>query len=91
MDETLQKKEETLRKEEMTADNQNKENKEYRDLSEKIAAMNKLKELGILLGQVVEQMQSVSTYDQRWVSIGKTHLQEGIMALVRGIAQPATF
>lgn len=29
--------------------------------------------------------------DQRWVSIGATHLQEGFMALTRGIAQPTTF
>lgn len=29
--------------------------------------------------------------DQRWVSIGATHLQEGFMALTRGIAQPSTF
>ena len=29
--------------------------------------------------------------DQRWVSIGATHLQEGWMAVIRGIAQPTTF
>lgn len=29
--------------------------------------------------------------DQRWVSIGATHLQQGFMAAVRGIAQPSTF
>lgn len=32
-----------------------------------------------------------STIDQRWVSIGATHLQEGWMAIVRGIAQPSNF
>lgn len=32
-----------------------------------------------------------TTIDQRWVSIGATHLQEGWMAIVRGIAQPSTF
>lgn len=31
------------------------------------------------------------TIDQRWVSIGATQLQQGFMALVRGIAQPTTF
>lgn len=35
-----------------------------------------------------EQPMSV---DQRWISIGTTHLQEGFMALTRGIAQPSTF
>lgn len=29
--------------------------------------------------------------DQRWVSIGATHLQEGFMALNRAVAQPSTF
>lgn len=29
--------------------------------------------------------------DQRWVSIGATHIQEGFMAVIRGIAQPTTF
>lgn len=29
--------------------------------------------------------------EQRWISIGATHLQEGFMALTRGIAQPTTF
>lgn len=28
---------------------------------------------------------------QRWLSIGKTNVQTGIMALVRAIAQPTTF
>jgi hypothetical protein len=29
--------------------------------------------------------------DQRWVSIGATELQQGFMAVIRGIAQPTTF
>ena len=29
--------------------------------------------------------------DQRWVSIGSTQLQQGFMAVIRGIAQPSTF
>lgn len=32
-----------------------------------------------------------STLDQRWVSIGATQLQQGFMAVIRGIAQPTTF
>lgn len=31
------------------------------------------------------------TIDQRWVSIGATDLQTGLMALTRGVAQPTTF
>lgn len=29
--------------------------------------------------------------DQRWISIGATELQQGFMAVIRGIAQPTTF
>lgn len=29
--------------------------------------------------------------DQRWVGIGKTHLQQGFMALVRSVAKPNSF
>ena len=31
------------------------------------------------------------TLDQRWVAIGTTDLQTGLMALVRAAAQPTTF
>lgn len=29
--------------------------------------------------------------DHRWISIGATQLQQGFMAVIRGIAQPSTF
>lgn len=32
-----------------------------------------------------------TTIDHRWVSIGATQLQQGWMAVIRGIAQPSTF
>jgi len=32
-----------------------------------------------------------STVDQRWVSLGTTDLQTGLMALTRAVAQPTTF
>lgn len=32
-----------------------------------------------------------TTVDQRWISIGATDLQTGLMALTRGVAQPTTF
>lgn len=31
------------------------------------------------------------TLDQRWVSIGATSIQQGFMAVIRGIAQPTSF
>lgn len=72
-------------------DNQHKLIKGYRDLSvDEIAAMNKVKEAGIVLGAIVDELREMQV-DQRWVSIGETALQTGIMALVRSIAQPSTF
>lgn len=34
---------------------------------------------------------AVLALDQRWISIGATQLQQGFMAVIRGIAQPTTF
>jgi hypothetical protein len=36
-------------------------------------------------------MQCDSGLDQRWVNIGKTDLQKGLMALTRAVAQPEFF
>ena len=35
--------------------------------------------------------ESMRSLDQRWISIGATQLQQGFMAVIRGIAQPTTF
>lgn len=66
--------------------------KGYRDLSqEEINAMNNIKALGEEVGNLVEELQTITDIDQRWVAIGKTDLQKGIMSLVRSVAQPTTF
>ncbi len=73
-------------------DNQHKKITGYRDLSaQEIAAMNQLKEIGEMLGDAVAGLQNTPGIDQRWVAIGKTDLQTGIMALIRSVAQPTTF
>lgn len=73
-------------------DNQHKHIKGYRDLTEaEIALMNRIKEYGEQLGTLVESMKSMPGLDQRWVSIGQTDLQRGVMALVRAVARPTTF
>jgi len=74
-------------------ENQHKHIKGYRDLSaEEIALMNEIKAKGEELGALVSKMRVMSsTVDPRWVSIGATDLQKGIMALVRAVAQPTTF
>lgn len=64
----------------------------YRQLNETEAAlMNTIKRKGVELGELVAQLRGTSDLDQRWVSIGATDLQTGLMALVRAVAQPTTF
>lgn len=74
-------------------DNQHKQIKGYRDLSQnEIDAMNRGKELAILVGAWIDELQAQGTVlDQRAVALGKTNLQQGFMWAIRGIAQPSTF
>ncbi len=41
--------------------------------------------------QLAEQERLLKANPHRWVSIGKTHLQQGLMALTRSVAQPTFF
>ncbi len=64
--------------------------KGYRDLSEKeIAMMNKIKEKGAELGDLIVQLEPFA--DHRWLAIGRTEIQQGLMALTRSIAKPDFF
>lgn len=79
-------------------DNQHQKIKGYRDLSEdEIALMNEAKELAEKVGKFIDDLSVVHAQtgshaiDMRWVSIGKTQLQQGFMAVIRSIAQPTTF
>ena len=74
-------------------ENQHRKIKGYRELSqEEIDLMNEVKELGIKAGEVVKKLQSTEPLpDPRWVNIGKTDLQKGLMALTRSIAKPDFF
>lgn len=73
-------------------DNQHRQIKGYRELSQtEIDQMNAVKELGIQLGGLIEDMRANKEFDQRWVSIGATDLQTGLMALTRAIAKPTLF
>lgn len=73
-------------------ENQHRAIKGYRELSEQeIALMNKAKETGEELGNLIATLKQMPEIDQRWVSIAQTDLQKGTMALVRSIAQPTSF
>lgn len=64
----------------------------YRPLSvDEIEAINEIKTIGIELGEVIKKFKATPGLDQRWVSIGATDLQTGLMALTRAIAQPTIF
>jgi hypothetical protein len=66
----------------------------YRQLSEaEVALMNEGKALAEQCGAFIEKLRVESRFglDQRWISIGATQLQQGFMAVIRGIAQPSTF
>lgn len=63
-----------------------------RQLTEADAAlMNEVKAHGVALGDLVERLRTNQAVDQRWVSVGATNLQQGLMALARSIARPTTF
>lgn len=52
---------------------------------------HEIKTKGAEIGELVAKLRATEGLDQRWVSIGATDLQTGLMALTRGVAQPATF
>lgn len=73
-------------------DNQHKQIKGYRDLSqEEIDLMNESKSLAVQVGELVAKIQATPLTDKRWASIGQTDLQKGFMSLIRAVAQPTTF
>jgi len=84
-------------------DNQHREIKGYRELSrEEIDLMNEVKEEGVRLQALVRKVEShvsaniaeghaADTNPNRWVSIGRTDLQTGLMALTRAVAKPTFF
>ena len=73
-------------------DNQHKQIKGYRDLSqEEIDAMNKSKALANQVGDFIQELEKNGYVDKRWLAIAKTDLQKAFMALTRSIAKPSTF
>ena len=72
--------------------NQHRKISGYRELSQaEIDLMNKIKAKGVELGELIAELRSADGLDQRWISIGATDLQTGLMAITRGVAQPTTF
>jgi hypothetical protein len=80
-------------------ENQHRQITGYRELGVKeIALMNEIKAQGEALQHLVFRLRNMSLdeingcpVDLRWVSIGATDLQTGLMALTRSVAQQTTF
>lgn len=72
--------------------NQHRKIKGYRELSQtEIDLMNEVKLKGKELGELVAKLAANTELDQRWVAVGATNLQQGLMALTRSVAQPDFF
>ncbi len=64
----------------------------YRTLTtEEIALINSIKEIGKTIGVLVDQLEAMESTDKRWLEIGKTGLQQGMMAITRSVAKPTAF
>ncbi len=73
-------------------DNQHRQIKGYSELSqEQIDLMNAIKVKGAEVGSLVAKLESMSGPDARWLSIGKTDLQKGFMAITRSVSKPGFF
>lgn len=83
-------------------DNQHQKITGYRELDQiEIDLTNEIKAKAAEVGNLCAKLNALSAspgaiiehgaLDGRWVAIGRTHLQEGFMALTRAVAQPTTF
>lgn len=73
-------------------DNQHRQITGYRELTvDEIALMNRIKAHGEHLQRLVDEMRNLPGLDHRWISIGATELQQGLMALTRAVARPTSF
>lgn len=73
-------------------ENQHRKITGYRELSQKeINLMNDIKEQGNNMGLALDATSKISGVDQRWISIARTHMQQGLMAWVRAITRPDSF
>ena len=73
-------------------ENQHRKISGYRELSQsEIDKINTVKSMGITLGQLIDELEKMPDIDKRWLAIGKTDLQKGLMAVTRSIAKPEFF
>lgn len=64
----------------------------YRELSDcEIALINQIKDQAERTRELLDSLSVSAVYDQRWIGIARTELQQGYMALVRAVARPQGF
>lgn len=64
----------------------------YRALTEQeVAQINAIKAQGQRLETLVDELRQLPDVDSRWLAIGQTDLQKGLMALARAVARPTNF
>lgn len=56
-----------------------------------IELMSEIKAKGDELGALVAKLRATEGLDPRWLSIGATDLQTGLMALTRAVTRPSSF
>ena len=73
-------------------ENQHKKITGYRDLTQgEIDMINMVEGEGFKIEEIITLLSETPALDQKWVAIAETHLQQGIMALVRSVAKPDSF
>lgn len=73
-------------------ENQHRKINGYRELDDQeVALMNAIKAKGAELGELIGILRHTPDLDQRWIAIGATELQQGLMALTRAVARPTFF
>jgi len=73
-------------------ENQHRKITGYSELNEdEIRFMNAVKAHGAAFELLVNELRGYAALDQRWISIGVTQIQQGLMAVTRGIARPTSF
>lgn len=61
----------------------------YRPQSDdKIALVNHNKQLEELILRTLDELKLLPSVDPRWLAIGRTHIEEGFMAVNRAVFQP---
>lgn len=64
----------------------------YRTLTQaEVDLMNDIKAYGQQLEHLCNKVMNIADVDPRWAAIGRTNLQQGLMALTRSVARPTTF